>query len=86
MTSKKSKVVAQGMQEIISQVEMTIHDSSNVMEQVASALLIIHDEHQEQMRRLKKSKPQVLKNVWESKAMFLAPLAPESPASLNRTA
>ena len=51
-TSKKSKVVAQGMQEIISQVEMTIHDSSNVMEQVASALLIIHDEHQEQMRRL----------------------------------
>lgn len=85
-TSKKSKVVAQGMQEIISQVEMTIHDSSNVMEQVASALLIIHDEHQEQMRRLKKIKPQVLKNVWESKAVFLAPLAPESPASLNRTA
>ena len=86
-TSKKSKVVAQGMQEIIEQVKMIIrHDSTTVMEQVASVLLIIHDERQEEMRRLKKSKPQVLRNVWESKAIFLAPLAPESPNSLNRTA
>ena len=66
-----SSEVATRMNEFISQVEkVTINDLGNVeqKEHLATALLILDEEHQKQGLRLKQFKPQVLESQWDSAA------------------
>lgn len=79
-----SSEVATRMNEFIFQVEKVIvHGLANVeqQEQLATALLILHEEHQRQGRRLKQHKQMVLERLWDSAAGNLL-----NPADRNRTA
>ena len=79
-----SSEVATRMNEFIFQVEKVIvHGLANVekQEQLATALLILHEEHQRQGRRLKQHRQMVLERLWDSAAGNLL-----NPADRNRTA
>ncbi|CAK9017983.1 SAM domain-containing protein, partial [Durusdinium trenchii] len=78
--SAKSPEVATNMQEWLSLAGNIIRDPTISIDALPMALLILHDEHQEQMRSLQKSRPQFLKRIWDSKTLAL------SPPALNATA
>ena len=78
--SAKSREVATNMQEWLSLAGSIIRDPTISIDALPMALLILHDEHQEQMRSLQKSRPQFLKRIWDSTTLAL------SPPALNATA
>ncbi|CAK9058293.1 SAM domain-containing protein [Durusdinium trenchii] len=78
----RSTEVATNMQSWVSLAEEIVRDPSSATDCLPTALFILRDEHQEQMRRIRKFRPQFLQKIYDSVS---AVIALSQPSSTNRT-